>query len=235
MLVNSTFNPINSYIFNQEDKQKTLINPEYYELTKKTNKLMQVDDPMLNCTTGNTLKKLAFPGFYINGENSFVRYANELTNDSTQYKLSNNIKGFQYIDTSLLPENSDNLGYEDLTNNKIMLFNGFDNNYKLTDLFRSDNKIDIEYIDLSQGNKRVQTSFKIRPQDKIYVVRRTCARIDYANEHIYTSARYGFYNPASLEHNLQQGKDFVYTFAFYDEYRDKHEMYQPRICFTGPT
>lgn len=235
MLVNSTFNPINSYIFNQEEKQKTLINPEYYELTKKTNKLMQVDDPMLNCTTGNTLKKLAFPGFYINGENSFVRYANELTNDNTQYKFSDNRNGFQYIDTSLLPEDSDNLGYEDLTNNKIMLFNGFDNNYQLTDLFRSDNKIDIEYIDLSQGNKRVQTSFKVRPQDKIYIVKRTSANINYANEHIYTSARYGFYNPASLEHNPQQGKDFVYTFAFYDEYRDKHEMYQPRICFTGPT
>ena len=234
MLVNSAFDPINSYIFNQEDKQKTLINPEYYELTKKTNKLMQVDDPMLNCTTGNTLKKLAFPGFYINGENSFIRYANELTNDSTQYKFSDNRNGFQYIDTSLLPENSDNLGYEDLTNNKIMLFNGFDNNYQLTDLFRSDNKIDIEYIDLSQGNKRVQTSFKIRPQDKIYVVRRTCANMNYANEHIYTSARYGFYNLGSIEHNLEQGKDFVYTFAFYDEYRDKYEMYQPRICFTGP-
>ena len=235
MLVNSAFDPINSYIFNKENQQKTLINSEYYELTRKTNKLMQVDNPILNCTTGNTLKKLAFPGFYINGENSFIRYANELTNDNTQYKLSNNKNCFQYIDTSLLPEDSDNLGYEDLTNNKIMLFNGFDNNYQLTDLFRSDNKIDIEYIDLSQGNKRVQTSFKIRPQDKIYVVKRTCARIDYANEHIYTSARYGFYNPASLEHNLQYGKDFVYTFAFYDEYRDKHEMYQPRICFTGPT
>ena len=236
MLVNSAFDPINSYIFNQEDKQKTLINLEYYELTKKTNKLMQVDDPMLNYTTGNTLKKLAFPGFYINGENSFIRYANELTNDSTQYKFSDNRNGFQYIDTSLLPENSDNLGYEDLTNNKIMLFNGFDNNYQLTDLFRSDDKIDIEYIDLSQGNKRVQTSFKIRPQDKIYVVKRTRANINYANEHMYTSARYGLYNQSSInEFDIKKGQDFVYTFAFDDEYRDKDKRYQPRICFTGPT
>ena len=235
MLVNSAFDPINSYIFNQEDKQKTLINPEYYELTRKTNKLMQIDNPVINYTTDHALKKLAFPGFYINGENSFIRYANSETNDNTQYKLSNNTNGFQYIDTSLLPENSDNLGYEDLTNNKIILFNGFDNNYKLTSLFKLDNKIDIEYIDLSQNNKKVQMSFTIRPQDKIYIVKRNCASINYANEHIYTSARYGFYNFGSIgQFDIKKGKDFIYTFAFNDEYR-KDGMYQPRICFTGPT
>lgn len=236
MLVNSAFEPINSYVFNQENKQKTLLNSEYYELTKKTNKLTQVDNPVINYTTDHALKKLAFPGFYINGENSFVRYANSETNDNTQYKLSNNKNGFQYIDTSLLPENSDNLGYEDLTNNKIILFNGFDNNYELTDLFRSDNKIDIDYIDISQDNKRIQTSFKVRPQDKIYVVKRTRASINYANEHMYTSARYGFYNLGSIgQFNIKKEKDFIYTFAFNDQYYDKDRKYQPRICFTGPT
>ena len=147
MLVNSAFEPINSYVFNQENKQKTLINSEYYDLTKKTNTLIQIDNPIINYTTGNTLKKLAFPGFYINGENSFIRYANSETNDNTQYKLSNNKNGFQYIDTSLLPENSDNLGYEDLTNNKLVLFNGFDNNYELIDISKEDDNIVITYKD----------------------------------------------------------------------------------------
>ena len=174
--------------------------------------------------TGNSLQQVKFPGFYTNNK-SFIRFANQLTNDITQYKLVDN-KDNHHND--VLPTNSDNLGYEDLKDNKIVLFNGFDNSYELTNIAKTDNDITITYKDWTQNGSQVRSTFQLRPQDKIYIVKRESSIVNYDNNKIYTSATYGPYNRNSAENtnfNIQS-RDFIYTLSIH---------YSPRLCLTGPT
>lgn len=216
------FNPLNCYIFQKDGESKELFNTEYYQLTTKTRKLEKIDNSTINWQTGNTIQQVKFPGFYANNK-SFIRFANQLTNDITQYKLADN-KDINSND--VLPISSDNLGYEDLKNSKIVLFNGFDNNYELKNIVKTDDNIMIAYTDWTQNGITVTSNFQLRPKDKIYIVKRESSTVGYDNNNIYTSATYGPYNMNSSENFNLETKDFIYTLAFED---------RPRICFTGPT
>ena len=216
--------PLECYKFQKDGESKKLFNPEYYKLTKKTRKLEKLSETVVNLQTGNTIQQVKFPGFYTNNK-SFIRFANQLTSDTTQYKLADN-KDSHHND--ILPANSDNLGYENLENSKIILFNGFDNNYELRNIAKTDNDIIITYKDWTQNGITVTSNFQLRPQDKIYIVKRESSTVDYDNNKIYTAAAYGPYHRHSaddLYFNLQP-KDFIYTLSLYN---------YPRICFTGPT
>ena len=214
--------PLECYKFQKDGESKKLFNPEYYQLTTKTRKLEKVGETVVNWQTGNSLQQVKFPGFYTNNK-SFIRFANQLTSDTTQYKLADN-KDSHHND--VLPINSDNLGYENLKNSKIILFNGFDNNYKLTNIVKTNNNITITYQDWTKNGSQVTSNFKLKPKDKIYIVKRKCSTINYNNRHIYTSATFGPYNRNSCGNRNLYPKDFIYTLAFYSP---------RRICFTGPT
>lgn len=221
---NLNFNPLDCYKFQKDGESKKLFNPEYYQLTKKTRKLEKLGETVVNLQTGNSLQQVKFPGFYTNNK-SFIRFANQLTNDTTQYKLADNKDSHH---NNVLPINSDNLGYEDLKNSKIILFNGFDNNYELINIAKTDNDIAITYKDWTKNNSQVTSTFQLRPKDKIYIVKRESSTVNYDNNKIYTSATYGPYNRNSAENtnfNIQP-RDFIYTLSIY---------YSPRLCLTGPT
>lgn len=208
---------------NPDDEYTQLINKEYYELTTKTKNLEQLpSDPMTNITTGNELYKIKFPGFYVQNQ-SVIRLANHLTSDTTQYKLTNN-KDINNVE--VLPQNSDNLGYEDLTNNKFILFNGFDNNYQLISIQKDSTSIAFVYIDLETRKKHV-LRYDLQTKDKIYIVKRSQNIISYNNNNFIT---YVFkdcnYNSAS---KITTSNDFVYTLSFQDS--DNYHV----CTLTGPT
>lgn len=216
LLILTNIDVSNTYRFKKkpDDEYTQLINKEYYELTTKTKNLEQVgSDPMTNITTGNELYKIKFPSFYVQNQ-SVIRLANRLTSDKTQYKLANNkdINGIE-----VLPQNSDNLGYEDLTNNKFILFNGFDNNYQLISIQKDSTSIAFSYIDLETQKKHV-VWYDLQTKDKIYIVKRSQNIISYNNNNFIT---YAFedcnYNSSS---KITTKNDFVYTITFNDNEYD---------------
>ena len=225
LLILTDINVSDTYRFkkNPNDEYTQLINKEYYELTAKTKNLEQLpDDPMTNIITGNELYKIKFPGFYVQNQ-SVIRLANHLTNDKTQYKLVNNtdINGIE-----VLPQNSDNLGYEDLTNNKFILFNGFDNNYQLISIQKDSTSIAFSYIDLETRKKHVLW-YDLQTKDKIYIVKRSQNIISYNNNNFITSVFEDCnYNSAS---NITTSNDFVYTLSFQNS--DNYHG----CALTGPT
>ncbi len=233
LLILTNIDVSNTYRFkkNPDDEYTRLINKEYYELTTKTKNLEQIgSDPIINLRTENELYQIKFPGFYVQNQ-SFIRLANNLTSDITQYKLTNN-KDINNIE--VLPQNSDNLGYEDLTSNMLMLFDGLNNNYELTDFQKTDTSITIYYKNLNT-NKNETLKYHIRPADKVYVVKRQQSTVNYSDTNIFeTCVRSGEYKVDSWGSNWNAPpklNSFMYTFAILDTYLYK----MPRVCFTGPT
>lgn len=233
LLILTDIDVSNTYRFkkNPDDEYTQLINKEYYELTKKTKNLEQIgSDPMINLETENELYKIKFPGFYVHNQ-SVIRLANHLTDDVTQYKLANNkdINGIE-----VLPQNSDNLGYEDLSLNELILFDGLNNNYQLMDFRKSNNDISILYKDLND-NKNKTLNYQVRPSDKVYIVKRQQSAVNYSDvSHFETSVRFGEYKQdkwGSKWGTLTEPDIFMYTFAIWE--KDPYNV--PRICFTGPT
>lgn len=224
---NPNFNPLNCYKFQKDGESKELFNPEYYQLTKKTNKLEKLSEPIINLQTGNSIQQVKFPGFYANNK-SFIRFANQLTNDTTQYKLADN-KDSHHND--VLPINSDNLGYEDLKDNKIVLFNGFDNNYQLINIQKNSTSIAFLYIDLETRKEHV-LRYDLQTTDKIYIVKRSQNIISYNNNNFITYVFEGCnYGSAS---KITTPNDFVYTLSFQDYYYN--DVYDNHVCrLTGPT
>ena len=233
LLILTNINVSDTYRFkkNQNDEYNQLINKEYYELTAKTKNLEQVgSDPIINLKTKNQLYQIKFPAFYVQNQ-SFIRLTNNLTSNTTQYKLSNNkdINGIE-----VLPQNSDNLGYEDLSSHELVLFDGLNNNYELTDFQKTNTSITIYYKNLNT-NKNETLEYHIRPSDKIYIVKRQQSSVNYSDTNIFeTCVRSGEYKVDSWGSNWNAPpklNSFMYTFAILDTY-----LYRmPRICFTGPT
>ena len=233
LLILTNINVSDTYRFkkNQNDEYTQLINKEYYELTTKTKNLEHVgSDPIINLRTKNQLYQIKFPAFYVQNQ-SFIRLTNNLTSNTTQYKLANNrdINGIE-----VLPQNSDNLGYEDLSSDELVLFDGLNNNYQLTDFQKTDTSITIYYKNLNT-NKNETLEYHIRPSDKIYIVKRQQSSVNYSDTNIFeTCVRSGEYKVDSWGSNWNAPpklNSFMYTFAILDTY-----LYRmPRICFTGPT
>lgn len=233
LLILTNIDVSNTYRFKKkpDDEYTQLINKEYYELTTKTKNLEQMgSDPIINLKTENELYKIKFPGFYVQNQ-SFIRFANYLTSDTTQYKLTNN-KDINNIE--VLPQNSDNLGYEDLSSNELILFDGLNNNYELRDFQKNNTSITIYYKDLND-NKNKTLEYQIRPSDKVYIVKRQQSTVNYSSTNVFeTCARSGEYKVDHWGSNWNAPpklNSFMYTFAIMDTYLYK----MPRICFTGPT
>lgn len=233
LLILTNIDVSNTYRFKKkpDDEYTQLINKEYYELTTKTKNLEQIgSDPIINLKTENELYKIKFPGFYVQNQ-SFIRFANNLTSDITQYKLSNNK---DINDVEVLPQNSDNLGYEDLSSNELILFDGLNNNYQLIDFRKSNTDISILYKDLN-NNESKTLNYQFRPSDKVYIVKRQQSTINYSSTNVFeTCVRSGEYKVDSWGSNWNAPpklNSFMYTFAILDTYLYK----MPRICFTGPT
>ena len=233
LLILTNIDVSNTYRFkkNPDDEYTQLINKEYYELTTKTKNLEQLPgDPIINLKTENELYKIKFPGFYVQNQ-SFIRFANNLTSDITQYKLSNN-KDINSVE--VLPQNSDNLGYEDLSSNELVLFDGLNNNYELRDFQKNNTSITIYYKDLND-NKNKTLDYQIRPSDKVYIVKRQQSTVNYSSTNVFeTCVRSGEYKVDPWGSNWNSPpklNSFMYTFAIMDTYLYK----MPRICFTGPT
>ena len=233
LLILTNIDVSNTYRFkkNPDDEYTQLINKEYYELTTKTKNLEQLPSgPITNITTGNELYKIKFPGFYVQNQ-SVIRLANHLTDDVTQYKLANNkdINGIE-----VLPQNSDNLGYEDLLLNELILFDGLNNNYQLMDFRKSNTDISILYKDLND-NKNKTLNYQVRPSDKVYIVKRQQSTVNYSDTSRFeTSARFGEYKQDTWGSKwgiLTEPNIFMYTFTIWE--KDPYNI--PRICFTGPT
>lgn len=190
----------NTYRFKKkpDDEYTQLINKEYYELTTKTKNLEQIEsDPIINLKTENELYKIKFPGFYVQNQ-SVIRLANRLTSDKTQYKLVNN-KDINNVE--VLPQNSDNLGYEDLSLNELILFDGLNNNYELIDFQKTNTSITIYYKDLNTNQKKT-FQYKIRPSDKVYIVKRQQSTVNYSDTNIFeTCVRSGEYKVDSWGSN----------------------------------
>lgn len=233
LLILTNIDVSNTYRFkkNLNDEYTQLINKEYYELTTKTKNLEQIgSDPIINLRTENELYQIKFPGFYVQNQ-SVIRLANHLTSDITQYKLANN-KDINNIE--VLPQNSDNLGYEDLSSHELILFDGLNNNYELTDFQKTSTAITIYYKNLNT-NKNETLKYHIRPSDKVYIVKRQQSTVNYSSTNVFeTCVRSGEYKVDSWGSNWNAPpklNSFMYTFAILDTY-----LYRmPRICFTGPT
>ena len=224
---NPSFNPLDCYKFQKNSESKELFNPEYYQLTKKTRKLEKVGDPLVNLQTGNSLQQVKFPGFYTNNK-SFIRFANQLTSDTTEYKLTDNKDS---SNNDVLPQNSDNLGYEDLTNNKFVLFNGFDNNYQLINIQKNSTSIAFSYIDLETRKEHV-LRYDLQTTDKIYIVKRSQNTISYNNNNFITSVWENCNYSSARE--ITTPNDFVYTLSFQDY--NNNDRYDNHVCrLAGPT
>ena len=233
LLILTNIDVSNTYRFKKkpDDEYTQLINKEYYELTTKTKNLEQIgSDPIINLKTKNELYKIKFPAFYVQNQ-SVIRLTNHLTSDKTQYKLTNN-KDINNVE--VLPQNSDNLGYEDLSLNELILFDGLNNNYELTDFQKNSTSITIYYKDLNTNQKKI-LDYQIRPSDKVYIVKRQQSTVNYSSTNIFeTCVRSGEYKVDSWGSNWNAPpklNSFMYTFAILDTYLYK----MPRICFTGPT
>ena len=98
-------------------------------------------------------------------------------------------------------QNSDNLGYEDLSSHELILFDGLNNNYELTDFQKISTAITIYYKNLNT-NKNETLKYHIRPSDKVYIVKRQQSTVNYSSTNVFeTCVRSGEYKVDSWGSN----------------------------------